>query len=311
MNAPSGAKGGEHLPRGRRSVSASLAVAILATATTAGVSAPAFGWGPEGHRMIGDIASRYLFPGAAAEVGELLKDDRLADGQRSFRHSLGEIANWADEIKDYPWGRKRASWHYDDLPVCGGTRAAKTCRYGRCASAQLVRQIEILGDRNARTRQRNEALKWVVHLVGDIHQPLHASNRADRGGNRVQVVFFGERENPPYGPLNLHAIWDVQILRRWADEHGGERAFVSAPIASEDRRVWERGSIPEWIAESHAIARDFVYPALPVSSRCPRRISGVVEIGQVYYAQAGPVIEIQIRKAGIRLARVLNETLRR
>jgi hypothetical protein len=261
--------------------------------------------------MVGDIATRYLSAKTQAQVSELLSNDRLADGELSGRRTLGEIASWADEIKDFDWGRRRASWHYDDIPLCGTAQYAAYCRGGRCASAQLSRQIELLGDPRSRHRTRNEALKWVVHLVGDIHQPLHAANRGDRGGNRVQVSFFGARDNPPYGSLNLHAIWDEQMVARLIVDRGGERALVSAPIAESDRRAWEKGSIADWVAESHALARDRVYAALPVAASCSDKISGVVEIGDAYYASAAPVIEVQIRKAGVRLARVLNETLGR
>jgi len=270
-----------------------------------------FAWGPEGHRMVGEIASRHLDPKASAQVLELLKTDHLADGELSGRRTLGEVANWADEIKDFEWGKRRASWHYDDVPLCETAEYSKYCRGGRCASAQLARQIELLGDERARTRQRNEALKWIVHLVGDIHQPLHAANRGDRGGNRVQVSFFGERDNPPYGSLNLHAIWDVHMVRRLVVDRGGERAIVSAPIAGSDRNAWEKGSISGWIDESHRIARDTVYPLLPVAASCSNKIVDVVAIGEEHYSKAAPVIEIQIRKAGVRLARVLNETLGR
>jgi hypothetical protein len=271
------------------------------------LSAPALAWGPEGHRIVGDIAARYLSPKTRTQVSELLRYDRLPDGEPSGRGTLGDIANWADEIKDFEWGRRRASWHYDDVSLCGPAEYARYCRGGRCASAQLARQIEVLGDPRARSRARNEALKWVVHLVGDIHQPLHAANRGDRGGNRVPVSFFGERDNPPFGNLNLHAVWDVQILARLVGQRGGERAFVSAPIAEADRKAWEQGSIADWIAESHALARDRVYAPLAVS--CGERIRGVVEIGEGYYAGAAPVVDLQIRKAGVRLARVLNDVL--
>jgi S1/P1 Nuclease len=272
-------------------------------------SAPALAWGPEGHRLVGDIAARYLNPQAQAEVTELLRNDRLADGEPSGRRTLGDIANWADEIKDFEWGRRRASWHYDDVPLCAPADYSRYCRGGRCASGQLARQLEVLGDSRARPRARNEALKWVVHLIGDIHQPLHAANRRDRGGNQLRVSFFGVRDNPPYGALNLHAVWDVQLLGRLIAERGGERAFVSAPIGDADRRAWERGSISDWIAESHALARDRVYAPLPVAASCGERIAGVVEIGEAYYASAAPVVDLQIRKAGIRLARVLNGAL--
>ena len=271
----------------------------------------ALAWGPEGHRMVGDIAERFLSAETRARIGNLLEADLLADGQLSGRHTLGEVANWADEIKDTDWGKRRGSWHYDDVPLCGAAEYAKYCRNGRCVSAQLARQIEILGNERARPRQRSEALKWIVHLVGDIHQPLHAANRGDRGGNRVQVSFFGERDNPPYGNLNLHAIWDVHLVRRLLADRGGERAIVSAPIADGDRNAWEKGSISGLIDESHRIARDTVYPLLPVAASCSNKIVDVVAIDSIYYVKAAPVIEIQIRKAGVRLARVLNEALRR
>ena len=258
--------------------------------------------------MVGDIAARYLTPKTRAQVSELLKNDRLADGEPSGRRTLGDVASWADEIKDFEWGRRRGSWHYDDIALCGSADYARYCRSGRCASAQLARQIEVLGDPLARPRARNEALKWIVHLVGDIHQPLHAANRGDRGGNVVQVSFFGARDNPPYGTLNLHAVWDVHLLSRLVADRGGEGAFVSAPIAESDRRAWEQGSIPDWIAESHVLARDRVYAPLRLAS-CGDRVAGVVEIGDAYYAGAAPVIDLQIRKAGVRLARVLNGAL--
>jgi len=259
--------------------------------------------------MVGDIAARYLDPKPRAQVSELLKKDRLADGEPSGRRTLGEVANWADEIKDFPWGKRRASWHYDDVSLCGSADRSKYCRSGRCASAQLARQLEVLRDPAARARARNEALKWVVHLVGDIHQPLHAADHRDRGGNLVQVSFFGERDNPPYGGLNLHAVWDVHLLGRLAAERGGERVLASAPIGEADRKAWERGSIPDWIDESHALARDRVYAPLPAPVSCGERIAGVIELGDAYYAVAAPVVEVQIRKAGVRLARLLNDAL--
>jgi nuclease S1 len=259
--------------------------------------------------MVGDIAARYLTPKAQAQISELLRNDRLADGQPSGRRTLGDVASWADEIKDFDWGRRRGSWHYDDISLCGDAEYSKYCRGGRCASAQLARQIEVLADPRARLRARNEALKWVVHLIGDIHQPLHASNRGDRGGNQVQISFFGERDNPPYGTLNLHAVWDVSLVNRLIADRGGERALVSAPIADGDRRDWQRGSIADWLAESHALAQDKVYAALPMGVSCGDKISGVVAIGEAYYASAAPVVDLQIRRAGVRLARVLNDAL--
>jgi hypothetical protein len=281
--------------------------ALFALSLAQGVLA----WGPEGHRMVGDIADRFLTAETRAQIAKLLEADRMADDEPSDRHTLGEVANWADEIKDTDWGKRRRSWHYDDVPLCGAAEYAKYCRNGRCASAQLARQIEILGNVRAKPGQRNEALKWVVHLVGDIHQPLHAANRGDRGGNSVHASFFGQREYAPGKTINLHGVWDVEIVQRLLSDRGGESAIVSAPITDRARKAWEKGSISGWIEESHRIARDTVYPLLPVAASCSDKILDVVAIDQPYYARAAPLIEIQIRKAGVRLARVLNEALGR
>src|SRR6266568_4832898 len=181
---------------GRRDLllSSRVLCALLALSLARG----ALAWGPEAHRMVGDIASRHL----------------------------------------------------DDIPLCETPDYSRYCRNGQCASAQIDRQLRVLGDSSARLVQRNRALKWVVHLVGDIHQPLHAANRRDRGGNTVQVSFFGQRDNPPYGSLNLHAVWDVHMVRRLVAGRGGERAFVSASLSERDKAAWEKGSISGWVGDA-------------------------------------------------------------
>lgn len=258
--------------------------------------------------MVGNVAARYLTPEAARQVAVLLRDDRLADKAYSGRKTLGEIAYWADEIKDTPWGKRLGRWHYDDIPLCGEADYARYCPRGACASAQLARHLGMLADRRVPVYRRNEALKWAVHLMADLHQPLHAATHGDRGGNTVQVSFFGERENPPYGSMNLHAIWDVHLVRRLIADKGGEDSIVSPPISDADRKAWERGSIADWVEESNRVAMTLVYRALPVELSCARKTHrDALAIDQAYYAQAAPVIEMQIRKAGVRLARVLNE----
>lgn len=271
---------------------------------------PAFAFGPEGHRLVGDIATQHLSPKALAAVARLLRYDRLAEGSYSNRGTLGEIASWADEIKDYGWGRARGNWHYDDIPVCEAPDPAKYCRTN-CASKRLAEQLALLADPAAPWRRRNEALKWVVHLVGDIHQPLHAANNRDNGGNTVQVSFFGSRDNPPYGTMNLHAIWDVHILQRLLAAQGGEAAFAAVPIAQGERDAWARGDPAAWIAESHELAKSAVYAPLPGGFACGHKSAGVLALDEAYYAQAAPLVALQIRKAGVRLAKVLNEALGR
>lgn len=267
----------------------------------------AFAWGPEGHRMVGDIAQPLLSPQAAREIAWLLANDRLADRTPSGRSRLGEIANWADEIRDQPWSKKYSQWHYDNAPLCEAAPREKICPRGNCASGRLAQQLEILRDRGKSRRDRNEALKWVVHLAGDIHQPLHGADNHDRGGNGVAVVFFGETQGRR-GPLNLHTVWDEQLVERLVAERGGEAAIASAPIPAADLAAWSAGSVEAWMHESNVLARGVVYGNIP-GFACGASIAQPVEIGAGYYAAAAPVIERQLRKAGVRLAALLNEAL--
>jgi hypothetical protein len=259
--------------------------------------------------MVGEIAMLLLTPQAARQVAVLLARDRLADGRSSGRTTLGEIASWADEIKDHEWSRGTRSWHFDDVPVCGEVDRARYCRRGNCASVQLEQHIETLASARATRRQKNEALKWVVHLVGDLHQPLHAANRHDRGGNLVPVRYFGERENPPYGAMNLHAIWDIHLVQRLIAQRGGETAIVSLPFSDTERHRLDAGGIDDWVAESNRLAKQVVYAVLPHKLSCAGKDREVLEIDADYAERAMPVIEHQIRKAGLRLARILNQTL--
>ncbi len=267
----------------------------------------ALAWGPEAHRIAGDIAQRLLTERAAREVAGLLRYDRLADRRPSGRSTLGEIANWADEIRSEPWSRKYSRWHYDDIPLCGTAPQAKICPRGNCASARLEQQLGILKDRGKRWRERNEALKWVVHLVADIHQPLHAADNGDRGGNRIVVTFFGAGAGR-WGSLNLHAIWDEQLVERLLAARGGEAAIAAAPIAQAERSAWEKGSVRDWTAESNALARSAAYGNIP-GFRCGAAVTQPVAIADAYYSAVAPHLERQFRKAGVRLAKLVNEAL--
>ena len=257
--------------------------------------------------MIGDIAQPLLTERASRQVAGLLKYDRLADRTPSRRSTLGEIANWADEIRSEAWSKKYSRWHYDDIPLCASAPQSKICPRGNCASARLAQQLEILKDRGKRWRDRNEALKWVVHLAGDIHQPLHAANNGDRGGNGISVTFFGA-DRGRWGALNLHAVWDEQLVERLVAERGGEAAITAKPIAASDQAAWQRGSIGAWMAESNALARSVAYGGIP-GFRCGAAVAQPFPIDDAYYSAAAPQVERQIRKAGVRLAKLLNEAL--
>src|SRR5437763_12329273 len=203
--------------------SKSVLAALLAVASAYPPGAPA--WGGLGHRTMGAIADRLLLPAARAAVAELLSGDVDKFGAPSGRRTLESVADWADEISGTPAARPR--WHYDDAPVCGSAPKTRYCPQRQCNTAQLERLLTVVGDTHATKRERNEALKWVVHLVGDVHQPLHAADNADRGGNLVTVALAGVRTR---GRESLHRAWDNELVGqalkagrhpRGAAVHGG------------------------------------------------------------------------------------------
>ena len=137
---------------------------------------------------------------------------------------------------------------------------------------------------------------FLVHFVGDMHQPLHCSDNHDKGGNGVRVVFLDR-------PGNLHGTWDGALLTRMGKEDDLFPQFLQE--AQKNRKKWSKGSVAQWAEESHKAAQSVVYGKLPAAAE-----GTPVAIGADYESAADPVIRTQIEKAGDRLARVLNETLK-
>ena len=275
---------------------------------------PAFAWGARGHAMVGDIATQFLTPAATLAVAGLLRDDLYADGKPSGRSTLAAVSSWADEVRATPEQRATGVYHYDDIPICGVPDYRVYCPDGKCGTAWVAKQLVILKDRRQPARARNEALKWITHLVGDLHQPLHASDHDDKGGNDIQITFLGKRADDPVGgrtapPYNLHTAWDRLIPMRLLDARGGDDRFLADRPSAATRKAWESGDIDAWTRESFVLARDFVYPALPIDFACDRPVGGVVPVDEAYYRPAAEIVAMQLRKAGVRLAKVLNDAL--
>jgi hypothetical protein len=274
---------------------ASLRAAALAIAFSATRPAGASAWGTEGHIIVAEIAEQYLEPAAAQHVRELL-------ALQNATH-LTDVANWADQIR-----RERpetAPWHFVDIPVhpapitgvedVDGYLAARDCSMQRCIVAQIDRLMVELQQKREVTWPRLEALKFVVHFMGDIHQPLHAADDHDRGGNDDAVVFMGRRSN-------LHAVWDSGILDA-AGARGDERVYaarLARSITPDEFKRWRFGTAAYWADESHKIAVNVIYGTLPHVGALP----------DGYETVALPIVNEQLEKAGVRLAMVLNVALR-
>jgi hypothetical protein len=263
-------------------------------------------WGPQGHRTVGAIADRLLNPAASAAVGQLLADDLDKFGNPSGRTTLESVSVWADEIRGTPADQPR--WHYDDAPVCGSATRDSYCPGGQCSSAQLERLVRVLADRRAAPRVRNEALKWIVHLVGDIHQPLHAADNGDLGGNRVAVALEGVRTR---GRENLHSAWDGELVALALHTRGHQQ-----PPPDVDALAREAASLVEeagqgtpaiWASQSNNLARNvaYQYPGFA----CGRASQGIVVLDREYQSEAEAIVRERLLLAGGRLANLLNDLL--
>ncbi|MGE7139587.1 S1/P1 nuclease [Luteibacter sp. NPDC031894] len=267
----------------RRSIAALLALAIPAFAST--VQA----WGDIGHRIVAELAWRQLDPAARAEVNRLLK----VDGS----DSLPDIASWPDHLRDMPGqealGKATGPMHYVNFrdDTCHYV-PPRDCADGRCVIGGLEKYVAILGDRHAPEAARAQALKFVVHFVGDVHQPLHAGNRDDKGGNDFQVRFDGKG-------TNLHRVWDSQMLYtrdlKW--KAYADRLAAEGPVKLPRAIAPFDNAYAQWAEEScKIVARRGFYP-------------DAHRVDDAYVAQNLPVAETRLREAGKRLADLLNKTL--
>ena len=257
-----------------------IAALLLGLTVTATATAFARRWGVEGHHVVARVAQSRLTPRALAEARRLLGGQNLED-----------VSTWADDIRR---GRPAtAPWHYVDIEL-GDTSyvPARDCPNGACAIAAVNTQLAILADRNRSDSARAEALRWVIHLVGDIHQPLHGSDNHDKGGNAIHVTYRGN-------PVNLHSLWDTGLPRTL----GNEDAIVDridAELAHRTDLDSLAASTPvQWAMESHDIAKRMVYGMLPPSHA----------LDSAYVATAQGVIVERLLRAGVRLAAVLNHAL--
>jgi nuclease S1 len=281
-----------------------LAGALLLAAACCAL--PAWAWGPQGHRTVGAIADRLLTPAAHAAVAQLLSADIDKFGNLSGRTTLEAVSVWADELHGTP--AARASWHYDDVPVCGNEPKARYCPDGQCNTEQLKRLIGVLADAHAAPRERNEALKWVVHLVGDIHQPLHAADNGDRGGNSVPVALVGVRTR---GRENLHRAWDNDLVRLALHARNRQRPPPDIDALAAEARALAgkvgQGSPDSWAVESNNLARNVAYRYAGFA--CNSIPQGIVLLDEAYQQEAEGIVRERVLLAGARLATLLNQTL--
>lgn len=255
-----------------------LSAGATAAALSLTMSNAAYAWGQTGHRITGAIADQYLNPLSRAAVMELLPQS-----------SLAEASTYADEMRSNPsefWQRTASPWHYVTVPEGKHYHEVGAPEQGDAVTA-LKQFSATLKDPKASVEDKQLALRFIVHIIGDLHQPLHAGNGKDKGGNDVKVRFFWESSN-------LHRVWDSQMLDRRQLSYTEWTHSLMQKISADDLRQWDTTSPDDWIAESTAI-RDTIYP------------EDANNMAWDYLYNHIPTAQRRLQMAGVRIAYYLNE----
>lgn len=276
---------------------------------------PAYGWWETGHQVIARIAATQLTPAARMRLAHILN---VSDTPEALSDALAQASTWADETKAET---RTGEWHYIDLTLQDSrSDIPKRCPDANCAPARIPIFAAILASNGTRISQWSnlDSLRYLIHFVGDIHQPLHAVSDADLGGNC-------ERLDPPIdNARNIHALWDGGIINQMnpndrslaADLEAHEIAAMSSP----DRAEILEGNQDDWVWESHLLAERVVYRRLHIPTEppifpqsCQQAPLAIVDfhpvIDSLYINDMKPIIRMQLAKAGLRLAKLLNASL--
>ena len=268
---------------------------VLITLLLAFLSVPSAAWGPVGHETVAFIGTDNLTLAAKTKIVALL--DQGDD--------LATISNWADKVRMF--GRpETAPWHFIDLPI----RKALTikdeqdyCPNNDCVLNQLQIFEGILGDESQPKSKREEALKFVIHFMGDLHQPLHCADDGDRGGNEKLVRYKAPGHAGHGSKIKLHALWDHLIEPKTQEDPRTLATELEGKITATNRAEWDKGTEADWAMESYEIAKTKVYKGMDPGAQDYTD----KPLPSDYYIKMRPIVDEQLEKAGIRLASVLNE----
>lgn len=288
-------------------------------------------WGCKGHQTVALIAENHLTPEARQLVQQLLTANPIDPKLKRYcgnalADPMADASTWPDDIRGE---RKNGEWHYIDIPR-GAHRGPLEpyCGKGGCVISAISEQVAILNDKTADASKRADAIRYIIHFVGDLHQPLHATTNDDEGGNCVPVNYLRRRAHQhghSFTP-NLHNIWDGAIIERdmeFADP--AEYADTLQAAFASDIGDWLKAGIhlDQWAWESHdqaeATAYGNLHPRIPTEPNVPvRSCSDDNNIGdrmfklhvvadETYQRAAEPIVEKRVAQAGVRLALILND----
>ena len=285
-------------------------ITLAAAAVGLMLPSPIWAWGYEGHEIVATIARAELTPAVRAKVDAILATD--ADALTA--PDMASRATWADAWRS-AGHRETAQWHFVDTEIDGSADVDAAC-FGHPAPDQpasagpaqdcvvdKIRQFTAeLAAPSTTPAERLLALKYVLHFVGDVHQPLHASDNHDRGGNCVLVSLGGTRT------VNLHSYWDTAVVQ---DAVGADAAAAAmklgAAITPAERREWQQGDAAGWATQAYQVARSTAY-TIGSPAGCQSDVAPIA-LSDAYRQAAQKAAMLQLERGGVRLAAVLNRVL--
>ena len=269
------------------------------------LATPAQAYWEYGHQTIARIAMANVRPATTRAVQRILADQALLETPECPAGTPADAAVWADCIKPLKdaAGQPRFgfayTWHFQDVNVCRPFDLTPACHDGNCVSAQIERDVALLRAPGTNRHDRVQALAFLLHFVGDLHQPLHAGEKDDQGGNRIAAAYG------IYAPsrFNLHSIWDGPLA---------ERAITTGPslvrrYPAAIRARIAAGTVTDWSRESWRVSHDVVYASVEADPCAPNPAR--VTMDEATIERLVPAARLQVERAGLRLAELLDRAL--
>lgn len=277
--------------------------AALAGALALFAATPAAAYWEYGHESVARIAWEQMRPSTRAKVAALLRQGRSVETPDCPINTLETASVWADCVRPLERFNYTAPWHYQNVDVCKPFDLKGPCRDGNCVSAQVERNARLLADAKVPTREKVIALANLIHFVGDLHQPMHAGDHGDLGGNRVAANYglIG-------GRTNLHSIWDGWLAERAITTPPAGPSKLLAAIAPAERERIAGGTVEEWSREMWAKSRDLAYKTT-VGDPCGTVAPGRPVLDEAEVQALIPLVRENVTAGGLRLARLLDDAL--
>lgn len=297
------------------------AIGVVAAALVTLPGPAAWAWSDPGHEIVAAIAYARLTHAARAKADALL----AADTDKLTAADFVSRATWADRWRDADRDSTRVQyeatrqWHYVNIQIDGGSLdvacrghpplpAGTPASQGPAAACVVDKVGQFAAELRAHATSKAEkirALKFLLHFVGDLHQPLHAADHHDSGGNDVPVLHGHETVSD-----NLHHYWDSHLVQRLGSDPKAVAATINASITSAQARAWRKGKPADWAIESSTAARSVAYDFSGEGTKADAKGVSVTVLDAVYDQRALPVVRAQLARAGVRLGTLLNAALR-